>query len=523
MADEHDDGTYLGIDLSTQQMKCVILDANATVIHRECVKFDDFGTENGVLIGGDDGRTATSPVRMWLRSLDRLMSRLVDSRRDLLVRLRAVSGGAQQHGTVYWRRGNSLRTLNADASLEDQLKNAFTIENSPIWMDSSTQAECEALERLVGGDQRLCELSGSRAHHRFSAAQIMKIVDRHPQAWNDTDRVSLISSFVASLLIGDYAPIDYTDGSGTNLMDVRANVWLKELVDSISPDLERKLGPLADPTIPLGTVGDYFQQRYGIPRECLVLPFVGDNPASLAGLCLQPTDIGVSLGTSDTVFFATRSFRPCVDAHVFAHFDTNAHAFMPLVCFKNGSLTRERARHLANSSSWREFDAILDATPPGNSGRVGLFFDGDEIAPRVSRGDYFIDEARPTTVAELCRTVLESQCYLKRFYTSLMMSDDVERVVVTGGASVNVALLQMLADVFNCNVYTIDVEDSAALGAAMRARYATSNSSVAFNTFYSSRSRSHMKHSASPNAVNHAKHAATFETFKTLLQQISFN
>lgn len=45
------------------------------------------------------------------------------------------------------------------------------------------------------------------------------------------------------------------------------------------------------------------------------------------------------------------------------------------------------------------------------------------------------------------------------------------RILVTGGASRNVVLLQMLADVFEMPVYTIEVDGSAALGGAMRARY----------------------------------------------------
>ena len=37
-----------------------------------------------------------------------------------------------------------------------------------------------------------------------------------------------MSSFAASLFIGDYAPIDHSDGSGMNLLDIHSKQWSKE-------------------------------------------------------------------------------------------------------------------------------------------------------------------------------------------------------------------------------------------------------------------------------------------------------
>ena len=44
--------------------------------------------------------------------------------------------------------------------LHVQLGNAFSISDSPVWMDSSTSKECTMLERAVGGAQALANITG---------------------------------------------------------------------------------------------------------------------------------------------------------------------------------------------------------------------------------------------------------------------------------------------------------------------------------------------------------------------------
>lgn len=87
-------------------------------------------------------------------------------------------------------------------SLQENLKEAFSIENSPIWMDSSTTSECREMETAVGGAQVLAELTGSRAFERFSGPQIAKIANEKASEYNLTKRISLVSSFLSSLFVG---------------------------------------------------------------------------------------------------------------------------------------------------------------------------------------------------------------------------------------------------------------------------------------------------------------------------------
>merc|ERR1712226_999036 len=96
-------------------------------------------------------------------------------------------------------------------------------------------------------------------------------------------------------------------------------------------------------------------------------------------------------------------------------------AFMALLCYKNGSVTRERIRNEVAEGNWDLFNQLLDSTPRGNFGNID-----------------------PNTT----------------------------KILVTGGGSVNMAILQIIADVFNAPVYTQEeTKNSAALGSALRARY----------------------------------------------------
>lgn len=106
-------------------------------------------------------QVTVNPI-MWIKALELLMDKLKIAGAEL-GQVRCVGGCAQQHGSVYWRKGSEkvLQQLNSSKFLHSQLQNAFSLRDSPIWMDSSTLAECDWLETEIGGADHLAEITGN--------------------------------------------------------------------------------------------------------------------------------------------------------------------------------------------------------------------------------------------------------------------------------------------------------------------------------------------------------------------------
>ena len=139
-----------------------------------------------------------------------------------------------------------------------------------------------------------------------------------------------------------------------------------------------------------GPLSQYWQRRYGFPPAAVVA-WSGDNPCSLVGTgIVDEGRLAISLGTSDTVFAFTREPREGA-SHVFG---SPAGGFMNLVCFRNGSLARERIRD-EHGLDWDGFSRALEQSPAGNGGALMLPWFEPEITPHVAHGRRASLRSRP--------------------------------------------------------------------------------------------------------------------------------
>ena|ERR1035437_1350184 len=466
---------FLGLDSSTQSLSAVVIDLDTRkVIYEKSLNFDSalpqFKTRNGVLAQRDPLVKHSSPL-LWAAALDLLFAQMKKDK-VALGKIIAVSGSGQQHGSVYLneKAADTLANLDAKKSLVENLDGIFARKTSPIWMDSSTAKECAEIRKKLGGIKFTASRTGSDTFERFTGPQIRKFYKTEPKAYAKTTGIALVSSFMASLIAGKIAPIDFGDGAGMNLMDIRRKNWNHDALKATAPGLIGKLPPLAPAGHVIGPVSAYFVQKFGLNAEALATVWTGDNPASVIGLGLiKPGQVAISLGTSDT-FFGT--MEKCLtdesgEGHVFG---SPTGGYMTLICFKNGSLAREKIREHYKISDWKKFGELLKQTKPGNDGGILLPWFEAEIVPRVNQPGIHRFDLDEKNVAANCRAIFEAQMLSMRLHSQWMQVAP-EKIFATGGASNDRALLQVLADVMNCRVLRIEVSKSAALGAALQAAH----------------------------------------------------
>ncbi len=463
---------YLGFDCSTQSFSAIVLEidgATRRIVFQHSLNFDRefpaYKTRAGVLRGRGAGEVFAPPL-MWAAALDRMMGLVSTAPEVDVAAIRAISGSGQQHGSVYLNDTaiGIWQGLHANTALAPQIAGTFSRAGAPIWMDESTTAQCRDIEQALGGAEATARLTGSRAFERFTGPQIRKFFQRQPAAYAKTARIHLVSSFLASLLAGDDAAIDIGDGSGMNVMDLVRGEWSGEALAATADGLASKLPPVRSSSTLVGTLASYWQRRHGFPAA-RVIAWSGDNPCSLIGTgTVHEGSVAISLGTSDTIFTCTR--QPHFGAsHVFR---SPTGDYMNLVCFRNGSLARERVRD-QYGLDWAGFNQALESTPAGNDGALMLPWFESEITPHVATAGVRRFDLAEEDAARNVRAVVEAQMMAMANHSSAMAPHGVERIVATGGASANRAILQVMAGVFGAEVYPLRIGNTACLGAALRA------------------------------------------------------
>jgi len=99
----------------------------------------------------NQSKQVVQKAQMFRDALFLVFDRLKSTNLFSFAHVKAISGCGQQHGSVYF---------NSDMLNSNDLSNLMYEGNCPIWMDSSSQKQCNEIEESFGRE-RLKSVTGS--------------------------------------------------------------------------------------------------------------------------------------------------------------------------------------------------------------------------------------------------------------------------------------------------------------------------------------------------------------------------
>lgn len=437
---------FLGIDVSTTGSKALIINESGTVVATASTP-----------------HTLSTPKPLWSEQHPQewwdaafaSIRKVLAAAGILGEQVAAIGLTGQMHGLVLLdEAGNVLRP-------------------AILWNDQRTEAQCEEIHARIGRD-RLISITGNVALTGFTAPKILWVRENEPDIYQRIRHILLPKDYVRLRLTGDYA-MDKADGSGTILFDLKTRSWSSEVLDELGINAEWMPPTFEGPQF-TGRVTPEAATVTGLKAGTPVAAGGGDQAAGAVGVGAVETGvIALALGTSGVVFATTPS--ALVESqgrlHAFCHAVPDRWHFMGVMLSAAGSLQWYRDM-IAPGMSFDELVAEAELAPAGCEGLLFLPYLSGERTPHpdpLARGA-FVGLTLRHTRAHLTRAVLEGVAFGLKDSLGLLQAANVgeaHQVRVSGGGAKSRLWRQILADVLQTELVTVNTTEGAAYGAALLA------------------------------------------------------
>ncbi|MFO7584950.1 MAG: xylulokinase [Anaerolineales bacterium] len=352
-------------------------------------------------------------------------------------------------------------------------KDGNVLRPSILWNDQRTQAQCDEIHQRIG-KEKFIQITGNVALTGFTAPKILWVKENEPEIYAKAAHVLLPKDYVRYKLTGAYA-MDKADGAGTVLMDLKARDWSDEVLSAL--DIPRAwMPPLYEGPQVTGHLTSEAAEATGLQAGTPVMAGGGDQAAQAVGVgAISEGIVALTLGTSGVVFATADGafIEPEGRLHAFCHSVPEKWHLMGVMLSAAGSLRWYRDT-FAPGVGFDELLAPAADIAPGSDGLLFLPYLTGERTPHpdpLARGA-FVGLTVRHGLAHMTRAVLEGVAFGLRDGFELMKSaglGEITQVRVSGGGAKSPLWRGILADVFGCELVTVNTIEGAAYGAALLA------------------------------------------------------
>lgn len=438
---------FLGIDLGTSAVKLIIMDETGEIKATTSKSYD---------ISYPNPGWAEQNPEDWWNSTKSGISEIIDTCNITPESIGGISFSGQMHGLV---------VLDKDEKV---------LIPAILWCDQRTQSQCDYLNKKYG-QERLSSYTGNMALTGFTLPKLLWVKENEPEVYSKIAHIMLPKDYISFKLTGKFAS-DTSDASGTIMFDVKNRKWSQEIIDmlKIRSDI---LPHVYESYEVVGSVSEKASSETGLSTSTKVIAGAGDQAAGAVGTgTVSPGALSVALGTSGVVFASSEKFY--VDKknrlHSFCHANGKWHQMG--VMLSAASSLKWWVENVNSDIGGDVFEKLLNEAESSPVGSKKLMFLPYLMGERTPYNDpyaksAFIGLSILHKRSDMTRSILEGVCFALRDSFEILKSLNVQmnEIRISGGGSKSRLWRQIVADVFNLDVYVVNSKEGPALGAAILA------------------------------------------------------
>lgn len=445
----------IGIDVGTSATKTVLFEESGKVVASASKEYPLYQPQNG---------WAEQKPEDWRDAVLETLSQVVLKSGVLKDDIKGIGISGQMHGLVMLDENNEV------------------LRPSIIWCDQRTGAEVEDMLKIMTREQWI-EITANPPLTGWTAAKILWVRKNEPDLYKKCKHILLPKDYIRLVLTGVFAT-EVSDASGMQLLNVAKRCWSEDVLHKLDID-QKLLGKVYESCEVTGTLLPEIAALTGLSEETKVVGGAGDNAAAAVGTgVVRDGTAFTTIGTSGVVF--AHSSQVTIDPKGRVHtcccavpnawhvMGVTQGAGLSLKWFKD-NFCQDYIEE-ADKQGVDVYDLInrdVAEVKAGSDKLIYLPYLMGERTPHLDpdcRGVFFGLSAIHTK-AHMLRAVMEGVSYSLSDCNDILkeMGIEVDQMMACGGGGKSPIWRQMLSDLYECDVKTVEQTEGPALGVAILA------------------------------------------------------
>ncbi|WML27968.1 gluconokinase [Neobacillus sp. OS1-33] len=389
-----------------------------------------------------------------------------------------------------------------------------------IWADGRSYPQAESVIETMGNE--VYSETGTPVHPMTPFVKLLWMKETKYEPYLQAKYFMSIKEYLLQCWFNQRV-IDYSMASATGLFNPSTHTWNQKLL-TLTGIHEVQLSRIVPPTEVLTGIKPQIAEEMGIDPELSFVIGAADGQLANLGIgAILPGEVAVSVGTSGAIRQIASGVKISDNQETFCYSFTEDSSIIGGPT-NNGGIALQWLKDLLNDQrSFTEFLADAEKVPLGSDGILFLPYLNGERAPiwnQRAKGNFY-GLSITHKKEHFIRAVLEGITFnLFQIGKALeRLAGKHQKIYVNGGLSRSRLWLQMMADVFEAEIYVPESYHSAAWGAAWTALVASGK----VKSFEDIKENIPMGEAILPNKEISEKYKVIYDNYEKLASGMSKN